>query len=76
MDGCLKEVVAETDKKGICDSESMTARSRGSKLQLSDGKSEGLFPQLLLIDAAWHFPVIIENEETINLKFEGFIMYL
>ncbi|KAJ6948780.1 hypothetical protein NC651_002941 [Populus alba x Populus x berolinensis] len=44
MDGCLKELVAERDKKGISDSESMTARSRGLRLQSSDDKSEGIVP--------------------------------
>jgi len=44
MDGCLKELVAERDKKGISESESMTARSKGLRLQSSDGKSEGIVP--------------------------------
>ena len=44
MDGCLKELVAERDKKGISDSESMTARSRGLRLQSSNDKSEGIVP--------------------------------
>ncbi|KAJ7013314.1 hypothetical protein NC653_003109 [Populus alba x Populus x berolinensis] len=59
MDGCLKELVAERDKKGISDSESMTARSRGLRLRSSGDKSEGIVParqQLLRIDAAWQFP--------------------
>jgi len=59
MDGCLKELVAERDKKGISDSESMTARSRGLRYSQMTVKVKGLFQQLLQIDAAWRFPVTI-----------------